>query len=156
MAFQVYRDVDTVVLDKTGTITQGEPAVNTVGGIGEHAEVDEVDVLRTAASAEAFSEHPLADAILDHADEQDVSFLDPDEFDSVTDKGVTATVDGNDALVGKPGWLTDEGVDLGKGEDAIEDLQDRRLTIIGVVVDGELVGVVGIGDEIKDDATATI
>ena len=152
-AFQVYRDVDTVVLDKTGTITQGEPAVNTVVGIGEHAEVD---VLRTAASAEAFSEHPLADAILDHADEQDVSFSDPDEFDSVTGKGVTTTVDGDDVLVGKPGWLTDEGVDMSNGENAVEDLQNRGLTTIGVVVNGELVGLVGIGDEIKDDATATI
>ncbi|MGQ5514677.1 heavy metal translocating P-type ATPase [Halococcus saccharolyticus] len=152
-AFQVYRDVDTVVLDKTGTITQGEPAVNTVVGIGEHPEVD---VRRTAASAEAFSEHPLADAILDHADELDLGFSDPAEFDSVTGKGVTATVDGDDVLVGKPGWLTDEGVDLSDGENVVEDLQDRGLTTIGVVVNGELVGVVGIGDEIKDDATATI
>jgi Cu+-exporting ATPase len=152
-AFQAYRDVDTVVLDKTGTITAGEPTVNTVVGLGEHAEVD---VLRTAASAEAFSEHPLADAILDHADEQDVSFPDPDAFNSVTGKGVTATVDGDDVLVGKPGWLTDEGVDLSNGETAVEDLQHRGLTTIGVVVTSELVGLVGIGDEIKDDATATI
>jgi heavy metal translocating P-type ATPase len=152
-AFQVYRDVDTIVLDKTGTITEGKPAVDTVVGIGEHAEID---VLRTAASAEAFSEHPLADAILDHADERDVSFPDPETFDSVTGKGVRATVDGDNVLVGKPGWLADEGVDLRPGEDALEDLQRRGLTTIGVVVDGELVGLVGIGDEIKADARDTI
>ncbi|WP_255152719.1 heavy metal translocating P-type ATPase [Halorarius halobius] len=152
-AFQVYGDVDTIVLDKTGTITEGEPAVDTVVGIDAHAEVE---ILRMAASAEAFSEHPLADAILDYADKQNVSFPDPETFDSVTGKGVTATVDGNEVLVGKPGWLDEEGVDLGAGEDAIEDLQRRGLTTIGVVVDGELVGLVGIGDEVKADAEDTI
>jgi heavy metal translocating P-type ATPase len=153
-AFQVYGDVDTIVLDKTGTITEGEPAVDTVVGIDAHAEVN---VLRTAASAEAFSEHPLADAILDHADERDISFSDPEAFDSITGKGVRATVDGEGVLVGKPGWLADEkGVDLRAGEDALEDLQRRGLTTIGVVVAGELVGLVGIGDEIKADARDTI
>ncbi|MFC6723044.1 heavy metal translocating P-type ATPase [Halobium palmae] len=152
-AFQVYRDVDTIVLDKTGTITEGEPAVDTVVGIGDHAEVD---VLRTAASAEAFSEHPLADAILDHADERDVSFPDPAVFESVTGKGVRATVDGEDVLVGKPDWLVEEGVDLRAGGGVIEDPQSRGLTTIGVVTNGDLVGLVGIGDEIKADAWDTI
>ncbi len=152
-AFQVYRDVDTIVLDKTGTMTEGEPAVDTVVGFGEHAEVE---VLRTAASAEAFSEHPLADAILDHADERDVTFPDPEAFDSVTGKGVRATVDDEDVLVGKPGWLEAEGVDLRAGEETIDDLQGRGLTTIGVVANGVLVGLVGIGDEIKADARDTI
>ncbi|PSP88357.1 heavy metal translocating P-type ATPase [Halobacteriales archaeon QS_4_69_34] len=170
-AFQVFQDVDHVVLDKTGTITEGEPAVDTVVGIDDHAEVD---VLRTAASAEAFSEHPLAAAILDHADEHDVSFPDPEAFDSVTGKGVTATIDGDDVLVGKPGWLEAEGIDLAVAEEVIERLQGKGLTTVGVVVrdaedtserssgdrteprGGAVVGLVGIGDEIKPDATATI
>jgi heavy metal translocating P-type ATPase len=153
-AFQVYGDVDTIVLDKTGTITEGEPAVDTVVGIDAHAEVN---VLQTAASAEAFSEHPIADAILDHADERDVSFPDPEAFDSITGKGVRATVDDEGVMVGKPGWLVDEeGVDLRAGEDALEDLQRRGLTTIGVVVAGDLVGLVGIGDEIKADARDTV
>jgi cation transport ATPase len=191
-AFQVFRDVDHVVLDKTGTITEGEPAVDTIVGLGGTAEVD---VLRTAASAEAFSEHPLAEAILDHADEHDVNFPDPDEFDSVTGNGVVATVDGEDILVGKPGWL-DEEIDLSVAEEQIQRFQGKGLTTIGVVVreahsvrksrsdfrspseprsgsedaserssgqersdgprDGDLIGLVGIGDEIKSDATETI
>jgi cation transport ATPase len=205
-AFQVFQDVDHVVLDKTGTITEGEPAVDTVVGIGGEASSEErsssgrssrqgpredrasrsssdessdgdhaeVDVLRTAASAEAFSEHPLAAAILDHADERDVSFPDPEAFDSVTGKGVTATIDGDDVLVGKPGWLEAEGIDLAVAEEAIERLQGKGLTTVGVVVrdaedtserpsgdrteprDGAVVGLVGIGDEIKPDAAATI
>jgi cation transport ATPase len=229
-AFQVFRDVDHVVLDKTGTVTEGEPAVDTIVGIGDTAEVD---VLRTAASAEAFSEHPLAEAILDHADEHDVDFPDPDEFDSVTGKGVLATVDsaercsasrssgeceaerseaserasgeaasreadrreasegssgersdprdrrkprdGDDILVGKPGWL-DEEIDLSVAEEEIQRFQGKGLTTIGVVVrdaqraserssreehsdgprEGDLIGLIGIGDEIKSDATETI
>jgi heavy metal translocating P-type ATPase len=152
-AFQVYGDVDTIVLDKTGTITEGKPAVDTVIGLGEHADFD---VLRTAASAEVFSEHPLADAILDHADRQNISFPDPEQFDSVTGKGVKVIVNGADVLVGKPSWLDEAGVDLCAGEDAIEDLQARGLTTVGVVVDDDLVGLVGIGDELKADAVATI
>jgi heavy metal translocating P-type ATPase len=152
-AFQVFQDIDHVVLDKTGTITEGEPSVDTVVGVSDHAEVD---ILRTAASAEAFSEHPLAEAILDHADEHGVNFPDPDEFDSVTGKGVTATVDGDDVLVGKPGWLEEEGVDLSNAREEIERLQGRGLTTVSVIVNGDLIGLVGIGDEIKSDATETI
>jgi P-type E1-E2 ATPase len=74
----------------------------------------------------------------------------------VTGKGVRATVDGDDALVGKPGWLADEGVDLSEAGDEIERLQSRGLTVSGVVRDGDLVGLIGIGDELKDDASETI
>ncbi|MFC5135405.1 MULTISPECIES: heavy metal translocating P-type ATPase [Halobacteriales] len=151
-AFQIFPDVDHIVLDKTGTITVGEPAVSEVVGFG----ADEVDVLTTAASAEAFSEHPLADAILEFADEQDVEYADPDDFDSVTGKGVRATVASDDVLVGKPGWLSGEGIDLSKGSHDIERLQGRGLTVSGVVRGGDLVGLIGIGDEIKADAAETI
>jgi heavy metal translocating P-type ATPase len=169
-AFQIFPDVGTIVLDKTGTITVGEPAVNTVVALDEHVESE---VLRTAASAEVFSEHPLADAVLDHADAQDVDVPDPETFDSITGKGVEATVDGEEVLVGKPGWLSDEGIDLATGEDASEDLQNQGLTTVGVVREarsasdgragearesreGELIGLVGIGDEIKADASETV
>jgi len=90
-AFQIFPDVDHIVLDKTGTITVGEPAVSEV--VALHGA--ESGVLATAASAEAFSEHPLADAILDHADDRGVAYTDPESFDSVTGKGVRATVDGS-------------------------------------------------------------
>jgi Cu+-exporting ATPase len=151
-AFQIFPDVDHIILDKTGTITVGDPAVSTVVGF----DTDESEVLATAASAEAFSEHPLADAILEAADEQGVEYADPDAFDSVTGKGVQATVAGDNVLVGKPGWLSDEGVDLSAADDDIEQLQHRGLTVAGVVRGGELVGLIGIGDEIKADAAATV
>ena len=152
-AFQVLPDVDHVVLDKTGTITEGEPSVDTVVSTGDDAEVD---VLRTAASAEAFSEHPLADAVLDHADERGVDYADPDSFDAVTGRGVRATVTGEELLVGKPDWLAREGVDLSNADGEIERLQERGLTVSSVVRDGELVGLVGVCDQLKSDAAETV
>ena len=151
-AFQIFPDVDHVVLDKTGTITVGEPVVSEVVA----TDGEESDVLAAAASAEAFSQHPLADAILAAADERGVGYEDPETFDSVTGKGVTATVAGSEILVGKPGWLDAEGVDLGAAREEIERIQTRGLTVSGVVRNGELVGLVGIGDEIKVDAAATV
>jgi Cu+-exporting ATPase len=151
-AFQIFPDVDRIVLDKTGTITVGEPAVSEVIGL----DGTESEVLATAASAEAFSEHPLADAILECADERGVEYADPEAFDSVTGKGIRATVDGDDVLVGKPGWLADEGIDLSQSTDEIGRLQHRGLTVSGVVRDGDLMGLIGIGDEIKADAAATV
>jgi Cu+-exporting ATPase len=151
-AFQIFPDVDHIVLDKTGTITVGEPAVSEVVAF----DGGEDDVLAMAASAEAFSEHPLADAILDRADARSVAYADPEAFDSVTGKGVRATVDGDDVLVGKPGWLADEGIDLSDVADEVERLQHRGLTVSGVVRGDDLVGLIGIGDEIKDDAAATV
>jgi len=151
-AFQIFPDVDHIVLDKTGTITVGEPAVSEV--VALHGA--ESGVLATAASAEAFSEHPLADAILDHADDRGVAYTDPESFDSVTGKGVRATVDGSTVLVGKPGWLEEAGIDLSAARDEIERLQERGLTVSGVVRDGVLVGLLGIGDELKADATETV
>ena len=151
-AFQIFPDVDHIVLDKTGTITVGEPSVSEVVAL----DGTESEVLATAASAEAFSEHPLADAILDYADGRGVDYADPESFDSVTGKGVRAAVDGEDVLVGKPGWIADEGVDLSEAGGEIERLQNRGFTVSGVVYDGDLVGLVGIGDETKGDATKTV
>jgi heavy metal translocating P-type ATPase len=152
-AFQVFRDVTTVVLDKTGTITAGEPTVEAVVALDGR---DEDDVLRAAASAEAFSEHPLATALLDHARYRGVEYADPEAFESATGKGVEATVDGERVLVGKPGWLDDRGVTVDTYSESIRRLQRRGLTVSGVAVEGELVGLVGIGDEPKDDVTETI
>lgn len=184
-AFQVLPDVDRVVFDKTGTITVGEPAVVEVvalapagsagpddgdsagpddGDSADPSDVGPVDegtvegreVLATAASAEAFSEHPLADAILDRAAERDVAYTDPDAFEAVAGKGVRATVDGSEVLVGKPGWLASEGVDLAGSSGDVDRLQGRGLTVSGIVRDGRPVGLIGIGDEVKADAADTV
>lgn len=121
-AFQIVREVDTIVLEKTGTITNGEPAVAEIVALGDRSEMA---VLRTAASAETFSEHPLADAILDHAREQEGYFADPDAFDSEPGKGVRATVDSEPVLVGKTGWLRDQDVEFSEAIEQFEGSAER-------------------------------
>jgi heavy metal translocating P-type ATPase len=151
-AFQIFPDVDRVVLDKTGTITVGEPVVIEVVSFDS----TEPEVLTMAAGAEAFSEHPLADAILEYADDCGVDYDDPETFDSVTGKGVRATVNGSDVLVGKPGWFNEEGITLSDASNEIERFQNQGLTVSGVARNGDLVGLIGVGDEIKDDAADTV
>ncbi|MFB6359984.1 MAG: heavy metal translocating P-type ATPase [Halobacteriales archaeon] len=151
-AFQIFPDIDHIVLDKTGTITAGEPTVAEVVAL----DLNEDDVLSLAASAEAFSEHPLADAILAHADGQNIDYEDPDSFDSETGEGVRASVDGIPVLVGKPTWLRSEGVEIGAVTDDIQQLQQQGLTVAGVARDGALVGLIGIGDRVKADAAETV
>ncbi|ELY31178.1 heavy metal translocating P-type ATPase [Halogeometricum borinquense DSM 11551] len=151
-AFQIFQDVDTIVLDKTGTMTTGEPAVEAVVALRG----DEHSVIRRAASAEVFSEHPLADAIREYANERSIEFSDPETFDSVTGKGVRATVEGEQTLVGKPGWLTEEGVDLMVARGDIDRLQERGETVVCVADDESVIGLVAIGDPVKNDADSTV
>ena len=151
-AFQIFEDVDTIVLDKTGTITKGEPAVEEVVAL----DGEETELIARAASAEAFSEHPLADAILGYADEQGVEYSDPEEFGSLTGKGVRAMVADEQVLVGKPGWLTEEGIDTAPARNNVDRLQGRGYTVVGVAVANTVVGLIAIGDPVKDDAIETI
>ncbi|WP_396611882.1 heavy metal translocating P-type ATPase [Haloferax sp. S1W] len=151
-AFQIIQDVDTIVLDKTGTITEGEPAVEEVVAF----EGEETDVIRRAASAEAFSEHPLADAVLNYAAEYDTEYSVPDKFESETGKGVRAVVGPERVLAGKPDWLVEEGVDTAPARDDIDRLQNRGETVVCVAVDGTVVGLVAMGDPLKDDAAGAV
>lgn len=152
-AFQVMGEIETIVLDKTGTITRGQPSVQQLFAVGGH---DEDEVLQAAASAESASEHPLARAIDDAADDRGLDVALADDFHSHTGRGVEATVDGARVLVGKPGWLTEQGVDLSDASARFTELEEQGLTVVGVARDGGLVGLVGIGDQVKDDATETI
>jgi len=150
-AFQIFPDIDHIVLDKTGTITVGEPVVSEIVGVGEGR-----PTCWRRQQVQRPSEHPLADAILDHADDRGVEYADPESFDSVTGNGVRATVAGDDVLVGKPGWLEAEGVDLSDAGDEIERLQRRGLTVSGVVRDGDLVGPHRHRGRAQTDAAETV
>ena len=152
-AFQIMQDLSVMVLDKTGTITRGEPAVRTVVTADG---VDEQAVLRLAAAAESSSEHPLARAVEDAARERGVDFPMASEFQSHTGQGVEARVDGAGVLVGKPGFLGDRGVDLGGLGDGVAGLEQQGQTVVAVAHDGQAVGLVGIADTIKADAADTI
>jgi Cu+-exporting ATPase len=152
-AFQIMGEIRSIVLDKTGTITRGEPKVQAIVAIDDH---DEDEVLSAAASAESASEHPLARAIEDAAEDRGLDVVFPDEFQSHTGKGVEATVNGARVLVAKPAFLDERGVDAAAARGRFTELEEQGLTVVGVARDGELLGLVGIGDQIKTDAAETI
>ena len=146
-AIQLMKDVNVIVLDKTGTITKGEPGVTDVVG-GE-------DVLRYAASAEVNSEHPLGEAIVKKAREQDMELMEPDEFESVTGRGVKASVDGVQVLVGTPELMEQYGIKL-SGMDRFRKLQKEAKTVVFVAVDGKNAGMIAIADQLKSDSKNAI
>lgn len=152
-AFQVFKDVNYVVLDKTGTITVGEPAVLEVVPADNRSRED---VLKVAAGAEAGSEHPLAQAIVQAANQEEIAWMDYEEFQSHSGRGVEARVDGSRVLVGKPGWLGEHGINLAPVEETVKSLQEGGNTVVAVAKDETFVGLIAIADRIKDDAVEAI
>ena len=152
-AFQLMGEIKTIVLDKTGTITRGEPAVHAVITTDG---TDEDDVLRWAAVAEVNSEHPLARAVEEAADHRGIDIPLTEEFTSHTGHGVEATSGGSRILVGKPGWLHNQGIDLSPLELDLERLEEKGQTVIAVAQDRRLLGLIGIADTIKDDAADAV
>ena len=152
-ALETARKLDTIVLDKTGTITRGAPALTDVvplGGFSEH------DFLRLVASAEQSSEHPLGAAIVAGAKARGVELTTPTAFDSVTGKGVRATVEGHAVLVGNERLLEDAQVSGDQLEDASLRLSGDGKTPMLVAIDGKAAGVIGVADTIKEDSVAAI
>ncbi|AFK19525.2 copper-translocating P-type ATPase [Haloferax mediterranei ATCC 33500] len=162
------KDVETVVFDKTGTLTKGEmtltdvvaisPAADGSGVVttGEDETLDEDAVLRYAASAERNSEHPLARAIVDGAENRGIDLVDPDDFENVPGHGIRATVDGVTVLVGNRKLLSEDGINPEPAEDTLRDLEDDGKTAMLVAVDGELAGVVADADEVKESAAEAV
>ncbi len=152
-AFQIMRELTHVVLDKTGTITRGEPSVQ---AIVPARPGEEREVLRLAAAAEASSEHPLARAVEQAAEEEDMELPPAEGFRAHPGRGVEVQVEGSRVLVGKLGFLADEGVDVRACEKDLARLEEKGQTAVGVAQGGDLVGLVGIADTIKEDAAEAI
>jgi len=151
-AFQGYRLVTHVVLDKTGTLTQGRPLVREVVPV----ESSEEELLAIAAAAEISSEHPLAQAIVSAAFERNITPLKVDSFMSVPGRGVSATIDGAKVLVGSPDFLEDEGIQLAPLGVRIRELEEAGRTVIAVAKNGQALGIVALGDTLRDDAAKTV
>jgi heavy metal translocating P-type ATPase len=148
------RTLDTIVLDKTGTLTEGRPQVTEIVPFGA---LSETDFLRIAASAEAGSEHPLSRAIVDAAQERKLA-LDPAEgFEAHTARGVSATVAGRRVLAGNTRLLEEQGMDLDlQATSVLAELEAAGRTGILVAIDGEVAGVIGIFDEVKQNAARAV
>jgi Cu+-exporting ATPase len=156
-AIEVMRQVDTLVVDKTGTLTVGKPALAaTVPAEGW----DEAGLLAVAAGLEKGSEHPLAAAIVAGAGERGVTAPDAGDFRAVTGKGVTGTVDGRRAALGNRALLDDLGIDPGIGPGSLaeraEAMRGEGQTVMFVAVDGRLAGLVGVADPVKDTTPEAI
>jgi heavy metal translocating P-type ATPase len=151
-AFQVFRDIKKIILDKTGTITVGKPRVVDVFA----ARGNKRDVLRVAASAESPSEHPLARAVIDRAQKDGIELLAVEDFEAVAGRGIRARAGNSLVLVGSPRFLRDEGADLIPAEKRMREWVEQATTVVGVAVDGRLLGLLAIADEIKEDAAEAV
>jgi Cu+-exporting ATPase len=146
-AIEVLRQVDTLVVDKTGTLTEGKPKlVATVVAEGW----DEARLLQVAAGLERGSEHPLAAALVAGATERGVKAVDAADFQAVTGKGVTGTVDGRPVALGNRALMDDLGVEPGPLAGQAEAMRAEGQTVMFVAVDGRAAGLVGVADPIKD------
>jgi P-type Cu+ transporter len=152
-ALESAHKLQVVVLDKTGTITRGQPALTDVVPTGGRSE-DEL--LRLVASAERSSEHPLGEAIVRGAASRGLALADPADFQSVTGKGVRVSVDGHAVLVGNARLLADAGIDTVTLEARAATLSEQGKTPMLVAVDGAPAGVVAVADTVKDDSVASI
>ena len=151
-ALQTAADLDTVVLDKTGTITEGRPALTRV--LAADGDTEE-EVLTLAASLEAGSEHPLARAIMTAAEERGLSPRSVSDFQALNGKGVSARLDGATLRLGNRRWLEQEGVTLALQDQAAA-LSEDAATPLFLARDDRVIGVLGVADRIKDDAAEAI
>lgn len=145
--------IDTIVLDKTGTITEGKPALTDVIAAPG---VDETDLLRLVAAAEQSSEHPLAQAIVTGAHDRGLALDDPAEFDSITGKGIRAIVDGHEILIGNRRLLDDAAIDTTALAAEMDRLAEAGKTPMLVALDGAPGGVIAVADTVKAESAAAI
>lgn len=152
-AIEVMREVDTLVVDKTGTLTAGKPILVTV----ETAPgVDEVELLGAAASLERASEHPLAEAIVAGAVERGAHLGRTDSFESITGQGVVGRVGGRDLALGNRTLLERMGADVGAWAERADALRDEGQTVMFVAVDAKVSAIVGVADPIKENTPDAI
>jgi Cu+-exporting ATPase len=146
-AIEVMRKVDTLVIDKTGTLTEGKPKLESVVTNGM---VDEQTLLRLAATLEKSSEHPLASAIVAGSVERGISVADAARFESITGKGVKGEIDGQQVAVGNQSLLDELRLDAGELTEKAETLRTNGQTIMFVTVDQQPAGLIGVADPIKE------
>jgi Cu+-exporting ATPase len=154
-ALERAHELTTVILDKTGTITQGEPSVTDVL-VGDSLPTTRDSLLRLAASAERGSEHPLGEAIVRAAKNEGLALGEPEGFESVAGQGIAAMVGGQKVLVGSRRLLDSQGVILNGLDGSLARLEQEAKTAMLVAVDGEAVGVVAVADTVKEGSIEAI
>ncbi|MFQ5758644.1 MAG: heavy metal translocating P-type ATPase [Candidatus Bathyarchaeia archaeon] len=152
-AFHAFKEVEKIVLDKTGTLTKGKPHVVELRPLNGY---DLKELLFVASSVESVSEHPLASAILKRTLDEGVEPSEVKDFHNVPGKGVKAALSSRLVLVGSVRFLVEEGIDLASAKAIVNELEEGGQTVVAVAKDGKPVGLIGIADQIKRDAVESI
>jgi len=152
-ALERFAKVDTLILDKTGTLTEGKPQLVAVLPEAGH---DETEVLRLAASLERDSEHPLAEAIVAGARDRGVEMTDAQDFEAITGKGVTGVVDGKAVALGNAKLVADMGLDGGTLSETANARRDEGETVMFVVLEDKIAGLVSVADPVKETTPAAL
>jgi Cu+-exporting ATPase len=152
-SIEILRKVDTLVVDKTGTLTEGKPKLTDVVAVEPY---DEQELLMLAASLERNSEHPLAAAIVAGAGERDIELMEPENFNSHTGRGVSGRVNGKQILLGNAKLLEEFEVDAASLEEDAKRLRAEGRTAMFVAMDGKAAGLVSVSDPIKESTPEAI
>jgi len=146
--------ISTIVLDKTGTITRGQPQVTNISLINPN--LSENDLVRLAASVEKRSEHPLAEAVVAEASTRELDLVDSVGFQALVGRGAKAVIDGKNVIVGSLRLMEEEHLDVSHAVSVAEKYQDEGKTVILLAVDGELAGLLAVADSIKAGSAEAI
>jgi len=152
-ALERFETIDTLIVDKTGTLTQGKPKLVAVMAEPGH---EQAEVLRLAASLERGSEHPLAEAIVRGAEDRDIALAVATDFEAITGKGVKGLVDGRTVALGNLALIDDLGLEGGILSDKANARRDEGETVMFVIVDNEIAGLIAVADPVKETTPAAI
>ena len=147
--------LDTVVLDKTGTLTVGKPSVTDIYTPTGSSETS-TDLLKLAASVEKGSEHPLGKAIVNEAAARELELTAPENFRAHGGSGVSAGISGRETFVGKPAWFKEKEMDFADLSDSVETLQSQGKTVICVGYEDQVAGLIALADTLKPDSTEAV
>jgi P-type Cu+ transporter len=155
-SLELAHKIKTIVLDKTGTITQGKPTVTDFVTVKGTANGNEIKLLQLAASLERNSEHPLAEAVIRYAQTQEIGLVDVKEFEAIAGSGVQGIVDNHLVQIGTQRWMSELGVKTQTLEKEKERLESKGKTAIIITIDGTFQGLMGISDAVKPSSTQAI
>jgi Cu+-exporting ATPase len=154
-AVELLRETDTIVLDKTGTITKGEPSVTDL--VSSVTDIGEQELLRFAASAEKGSEHPIGQAIVNYARDQELHLQQATEFEAISGKGIRARVDDREVFIGTQKLFKEKDIEVEAAiSKQLQDLESQAKTTVLVGIDGRCVGLIAVADPIKGDSKNAI
>lgn len=150
-AIQTAQKIDTVIFDKTGTITVGKPTI-----VDYSTHLSDENFFRYLGSMENLSEHPLAKSVVDYINKKNFKLVDPTEFKAVTGRGITGKVDEDEIIIGSEGFMRDLEIDFSIYQDSIKEYYNNGHTVIFAAKNREIIGVTAIADEIKSDSILAI